>query len=219
VGAGPVYDAEHQVTVRDCGLADSDLRALHAAQAAETSYESGQAGALNSDITGLKQQVATLQATQAAQLSSYSAQVAQSDGLLARVTALWSIPGWTAHITHIVIALLFFTIELLPILVKSLSLLGPKTQYEQAVDDMDDTSLELVRKRNRHVLDAAEQQRQAQLDTSDAMGQDIRDAQLRVFRHHLAAWEAGAAAGNGQGATAQNGQASAGTPNGQGVHP
>lgn len=219
VGAGPVYDAEHQVTVRDCALADNDLTAVQAAHAAENHYEAGQESTLTSAITGLNQMVASLQASQASQLAGYSATVAQSDGLLARVSALWSIPGWTAHITHIVIALLFFTIELLPILVKSLSLLGPKNQYEKAVDEMDDTSLELVRKRNRHVLDAADQQRQAQLDTSDAMGQDIRDAQLRVFKHHLAAWEASAAGGNGQAATARNGQASTATPNGQGVHP
>ena len=219
VGAGPVYDAEHQVTVRDCGLADNDLTALQTAQDAENTYVSSQEGTLNSDISGLNQKIATIQATQAAQLTGYSNQVAQSDGLLARVTALWSIPGVTAHITHIVIALLFFTIELLPILVKSLSLLGPKNQYEQAVDAMDNTSLELLGKRNRHVLEAAEQQRQAQLATSDAMGQDIRDAQLRVFKHHLAAWEAAAAGGNGPGgATNQTGQASTGSPNGQGVH-
>jgi hypothetical protein len=207
VGTGPVYDAEHQHTVRDCGVAAKDFAALQAAQDAKQAYESQQASTLTGEISSLQKTVAGLQATQASTAADYSVAVARSDGLLARISALWAIPGWVAHITHIVITLLFFTIELLPILVKSLSLLGPKNDYEQAIDEIDQTSLELLRKRNRHVLDAAERQRQAQLDTSDEMGQRIRDAQLRVFQRHLADWEAKAGDGDGQGATAdQNGQ-------------
>jgi hypothetical protein len=68
--------------------------------------------------------------------------------------------------------------------------------------------LTLLRKRNRHVLDAAEKQRQAQLDTSDEMGRETRAAQVRVFKLRLADWETKAGtAGNGLGASAaQNGQ-------------
>jgi hypothetical protein len=208
VGTGPVYNAEHQQTVQDCGVATSDSKTLAAGQKDEQTYEAQQQGVLNGDIKSLNKSIAGWRATEASNLAGYRTALAQSDGLLARVSALWAIPGLIAHITHIVIALLFFTIELLPILVKSLSLLGPKNQYEKAIDEIDDTSLTLLRKRNRHVLDAAEQQRKAQLATSDEMGRQIREAQERVFKRHLAAWEARAgASGSGHGATVgQNGQ-------------
>lgn len=201
VGTGPVYDAEHRLTVQDCGVAATDFATLQAAQQDEKNFEAQQAKVLADEIGRLQKTVAGWQATQASEQAVNRAAVAKSDGLLARIAALWAIPGWVAHITHIVIALLFFTIELLPILVKSLSLLGPKNDYEQAIDEIDDTSLELLRKNHRHVLDAAEGQRNAQLDASDELGQHIRDAQLRVFKHHLAAWEASAGNGNGPGVT------------------
>jgi hypothetical protein len=208
VGAGPVYDAEHQITVRDCGIAAADDNTLKADQADEQTYEQNQNVRLKDDVNSQQSSITGWKASQATQLANYKTTVQQSNGLLARVSALWAIPGWVAHITHIVIALLFFTIELLPILVKSLSLLGPRNHYEKAVDELDDTSLTLLRKRNRHVLDAAEKQRQAQLDTSDEMGRETRAAQVRVFKLRLADWETKAGtAGNGLGASAaQNGR-------------
>jgi hypothetical protein len=123
-------------------LAQKKQAALNTAQAAArqqdgTKVAEAQAEA-NRVLPGLRKQRDSLQGALQGDLNTSNNEAAHDTGLLARLVALSHLGeanGW-ARAAHLLVAGLLFMLELLPVAVKSLSILGPPTAYDQ-VDELD----------------------------------------------------------------------------------
>ena len=71
-----------------------------------------------------------------------------------------------------------------------------KNHYEQAIDRIDQTGLDLHNERMDVVLETAKQQKQAQLDAAQALNGQILEAQKQVFQQHLENWVKNATSGS-----------------------
>lgn len=92
----------------------------------------------NRVLPGLRQQRDNLQGAIQGDLNTSSKEAADDTGLLARLVALSHLGednGW-ALAAHLLVAALLFMLELLPVAVKSLSILGPPSAYDQ-IDELD----------------------------------------------------------------------------------
>ena len=174
-GADPVLGAEQQ-TARD--------------KAAVAAYDQQEKAQVQDQANTLTGKINALQQSQAASVASYEKTVAGDDGLLARIEALWALGDAqpTARITHFFVFLIFFIMELLPILMKSFQLFGPKTKYEEVVDSIDATSLTLHNERMDIVTETARTQKAAQMEAARILNKQIIEAQKQVFQAHLAEW-------------------------------
>jgi hypothetical protein len=149
-------------------LVDQKQAALNAQQGAnKTDSDAKLAGAqaeANRVLPGLRKQRDDLQQAIAQQIGNVGTTAAKDDGLLAQLVALDHLGndnGW-ARLAHLLVAGLFFMVELLPVAVKSLTILGPPTLYDQ-INDLDDKRVledaaqnrSLVRRRRKRGEDKA----------------------------------------------------------------
>jgi hypothetical protein len=224
-----VYD--HKATAANAAqaLVQTKQTALTAAQAASrqqdgTKVAEAQAEA-NRVLPGLRQQRDALQVALQGDLSSVNHDAANDTGLLARLVALSHLGdanGW-ARMAHLLVAGLLFMLELLPVAIKSLSILGPPTAYEQ-IDEIDtkeavklagqheyiDKDLEERRKRIvEKVHDEVEDvMREIALEQIEAWKQNVK----QVTAAQLPALPSGSASPNSTGSWPTNGQAPTGGP-------
>jgi hypothetical protein len=149
-------------------LVDVKQQALIAQQTANKKDNDAKLAAAQAEanraLPELRKQRDELQQAIAGQRGSVVSTAAHDNGLLARLVALDHLGkdnGW-ARLAHLLVAGLFFMIELLPVAVKSLTILGPPTLYEQ-INDLDDKRVledaaqnrSLVRRRRKRGEDKA----------------------------------------------------------------
>jgi len=128
--------------------AEARLTAAQAAQdAAEATATTNLATSAQSRLDAATAQLAADQATlasaqteRASEQAAYDSSVDNSAGLLSRLSALFRLGETNAllNVAHIMIALLFICIELLPVIVKTLSNLGVPTAYDRILELRED---------------------------------------------------------------------------------
>jgi hypothetical protein len=91
----------------------------------------------------LRGRITSLQAERDADQATYSTSQAVGDGLLSRIEALDSLTAVRPALAtaHFFLFLLFMTLELLPVIVKMLQLMGPPSAYEQMVQELEDDAM------------------------------------------------------------------------------
>ncbi|SDZ15494.1 DUF4407 domain-containing protein [Herbiconiux ginsengi] len=128
--------------------AEARLDAAKAAeQTAETAAQANLQTSAQSRLDAAKEQLADDKASlakaqdeRATEQAAYDSAVDNSAGLLSRLEALFRLgeANPLLNVAHIMIALLFICIELLPVIVKVLSNLGVPTAYDRLVDVRED---------------------------------------------------------------------------------
>jgi hypothetical protein len=153
-GAGPRADSLKQTA----DLAQQDMNASAAVlqqkqnvlTVAQADNKTANDGKLAQDQAEANRQLPGKRATrdrleaELGALTSSDSRVVQDTGLLARIDALGRLgdKSTSAFLAHLAVAGLLFMIELLPVMVKALSILGPPTVYDKLSDLNDKTSLE-----------------------------------------------------------------------------
>lgn len=146
-GEGPEYRekrdrADRLKAERDALTAQLAAATTAARQRISTGSVQAQ-GAAKVELQRIQQELETRRTERTFESDKARAAEIQNDGLLARIEALDRISTgrplmWVAHLTLI---LLFVCIELLPVLVKIMSVTGPKSLYEQLVEKRDEDAL------------------------------------------------------------------------------
>jgi Domain of unknown function (DUF4407) len=136
--AGAEADAQQAVAAARRTLDDANARA---ATANTTSVQEAQDQARR-ELPGALKERDQLNATLAQEAAKDNSIESGSTGLLARIQALNTLSGRdsSAFWAHWAVAALLFMIELLPVLVKFLTTLGPPSLYDRISDLEDDTS-------------------------------------------------------------------------------
>ena len=133
----------------------------------------------------LRQRRDELQEAQDLALDTGTGAFQRNDGILAQIVALNDLAeGDTeATITHVSVALLFFMIELLPVIVKLMTGIGPPSLYDR-VRDMDDSRLvEAARVKQRRLTatqDEDERRQAAETTKTRAIEDDMRDRERNL---------------------------------------
>jgi Domain of unknown function (DUF4407) len=138
----------------------------------------------NQQLLGKRERRAELEAQLAALTDSDASIQAQNTGLLARVEALDRLgdESAAARTAHLSVAGLLFMVELLPVLVKSLSLMGPPSQYDRISDLTDRRAVDNAARRR-----GGDRRRQRR---EDAIEDDMIDREVALGRKanaHVAA--------------------------------
>lgn len=161
---------------KDQAAASSDSAASVAARKAAAAAQ----------LPKLEQQLATAQADKTALLAKENAAVAASTGVAARMEALWKL-GLTypeVAILHIAIVLLAMGIETVPILTKTISLLGKESLSERLTRIRDDDLAE------RHRIEA-ERGRQLDEELFEAQRGIALEEHEALYRDLYRAWADG----------------------------
>jgi hypothetical protein len=143
-GDGPVTASKQTALDQAAARLDAAKAAEQAAaDAASTNLQAGAQSRLDAAKAQLAADQATLataQSQRADEQAAYSSAVDNSAGLLSRLSALFRLGEANAllNVAHIMIALLFVCIELLPVIVKVLANLGGPTAYDRLVDVRED---------------------------------------------------------------------------------
>jgi uncharacterized coiled-coil protein SlyX len=177
-------DTARTTAQQNLGSAQND--AVAAAKADKTTLQT-RLDALNKKLDATKQ--------------AHDAQTKKDDGLLARLEALdqLSADRPTLQVAHLTLFLLFLSIELLPVLMKLLQVLGPETAYDKRAAENDDHYAEQARNDRdadlevqRSRLDARIASEQVRIahgkDATDAVNDEIIETQREVMRQVLEAW-------------------------------
>ncbi|WP_309229801.1 MULTISPECIES: DUF4407 domain-containing protein [unclassified Blastococcus] len=122
--------------------AKSDLDAAVAAVSAGAARSMTQAAA---DLETDRAELARLTEQQTALQAAFDATNADNTGILIRLQALSALSdsNTTMAIAHYMLALLFISVELLPVLMKMLLNVGPRSTYDRLSDLRDDGDLEI----------------------------------------------------------------------------
>ncbi len=173
----------------------------------------------NRVLPGLRQQRDTLQGAIQNDLKTSSEKAADNTGLLARLVALSHLGdenGW-ARMAHLLVAALLFMLELLPVAVKSLSILGPPSAYDQ-IDEIDTKEVVKAAGRQEYIDRDLEKRKkriaEAVHDEVEQVMRDLATDQVKAWKQKVQQMSAapptgsanGYAAGNGNGAWPSNGQ-------------
>jgi hypothetical protein len=118
----------------------AEQTAKTAAEATLESSAQSRLDAATSQLADDKATLATAKDQRATEQAAYESAVDNSAGLLSRLSALFRLgeANPLLNVAHIMIALLFICIELLPVIVKVLSNLGVPTAYDRLVDVRED---------------------------------------------------------------------------------
>jgi hypothetical protein len=141
----------------------------------------------NRVLPGLRQQRDTLQATIQNDLDTSSKEAADNTGLLARLVALAHLGdenGW-AKLAHLLVAALFFMIELLPVAIKSLSILGPPSAYDQ-IDELDTKEVVKAAGRQEYIDKDLERRKKRIAET---VHDEVEAVMLELATDQVKAWK------------------------------
>lgn len=202
-GSGPLYQAlkqEYATAMAQTRHAAANLAraqkslddAREAAIAANTEAVKNAQDQANSMLPGLRAKAAELQARVDERRAAGSTTMDDNVGLLSRIGALSDLGSnnFSERLSHLAVAGLFFMIELLPILVKVMSLFGPKSVYER-MREMEDGALldraKVQRNESRRRLEVETRKRR---DIEDDMRTRERDLGLKANVHVAGQMEA-----------------------------
>ncbi|GAB3171943.1 uncharacterized protein DUF4407 [Micromonospora palomenae] len=194
-GAGIAYDEKLRIQAEARRTRDEVLRRLDTArataQAAQQTAQSEAAAAARGRLEQNQKRLAALKAQLDADKKAHEADSKKDTGLLARLEALdeLSADRPTLRTAHITLFLLFLALELLPVLMKVLQLVGPETDYDKVTREHSDHLLQLDRERRAMELKAEQDRLQRTADAAIASNQVVVDAQTMVMTKVLAAWQ------------------------------
>ena len=203
VGNGPLATADKaawEATVANYDSLNSQLTTAKNNLAAATAVEKKTESAASQEVTRLTNERNTLQATINAQISADNRANDQDNGLLEQVHALFAASAADPALawTHWIVTALFFIIEILPVTVKSLLLLGEETPYEKIVKKRGEAAVEQAERMIKAeekatdiralamleiaqlVADAERDARKAALDSDLAIARDKEQARLNI---------------------------------------
>ncbi|ANJ28157.1 DUF4407 domain-containing protein [Agromyces aureus] len=186
VGDGPITQSKK--LDRDGKLAALDAAKAAEAEAkaqAEARIETGSVAAIAQAEQTLAADSADLERLTAArdlEAARYDAAADQSTGMLARLDALWRIGerNGVLGFAHLMIALLFVCIELMPVLTKTLQNLMAPTAYDEVARITDDTIVAAERERAGERLRAARDESAPRLDVAEYRAGLRRESGRRV---------------------------------------
>ncbi|QXG76753.1 DUF4407 domain-containing protein [Modestobacter sp. L9-4] len=184
---GAAAAADAQADVRDAAKAELDAadRALQQARdAAETDAVSAGARNVAMAQTDLATHTAELQRLTTAKVgeqAAFDAQNAQSDGLLARIEAMDRLAQDrpAAGTAHLLLFLLFLSVELLPVLMKVMLNFSDPTAYDrlEVLRDEEDVAAEEIRRNGRQRAQQARADLVVAAET-DRMAREILDREI-----------------------------------------
>ncbi|WP_440710642.1 DUF4407 domain-containing protein [Herbiconiux sp. YIM B11900] len=180
---------------------EAEAAALTAAQSnLETSAQS-RLDAATEQLAADKDTLAKAQDARDTEQAAYDSAVDNSAGLLSRLEALFRLGEANAllNVAHIMIALLFICIELLPVIVKVLSNLGVPTAYDRMVDVREDGEVSggaiWASERARAIeveagvqVSVAEDRAERQLAFGKRVNQAVLEQQESVIERALQVW-------------------------------
>ncbi|MCZ2826716.1 MULTISPECIES: DUF4407 domain-containing protein [unclassified Modestobacter] len=191
-GQGAAYFAAaaaagQQAAVRETAKAELDA-AEAALQQTRTTAEEDAVGAAARSVALAKAALVTDQAelsrltgARLAEQAAFEAENSQSDGILARLEAIdrLSEERPMAHLAHVMLFLLFLSVEILPVLMKTLMNFAPPTAYDRLLKVRDDEEVEAEEIRR----DGRQRAQQARADLivaaeTDRMAREILDREL-----------------------------------------
>ncbi|MGI9822274.1 DUF4407 domain-containing protein [Agromyces sp. Marseille-Q5079] len=186
VGDGPITQSKK--LDRDGKLAALDAAKAAEAEAkaqAEARIEAGSAEAVEQAGQALaadSERLDRLTAARDLEAARYDAAADQSTGMLARLDALWRIGERNGMLAtaHLMIALLFVCIELMPVLTKTLQNLMAPTAYDEVAQITDETIVAADRERAAERLRAAREESAPRLDVAEYRAGLRRESGRRV---------------------------------------
>ena len=147
VGRGPSYqeklDKKNRLEAERNALRNQLAEAENAARQRVQSGNDRSVAAATIELERIQDELNTRRNERTFEVEKARAAEIQNDGLLARIEALDRLSAgrptmWLAHLTLI---LMFVCIELLPVLVKLMSVTGPKSPYELVAERRDDDAV------------------------------------------------------------------------------
>ncbi|MBB2943461.1 hypothetical protein FB565_003174 [Actinoplanes lutulentus] len=195
--AGPGIAFDEKVQIRDDRKTERDDAAQQlkdAREAARSNLSTAQDTAITAARSRLDANQATLttltERLEAAK-RAHAAQSEQDDGLLARLEALdrLSADRPTLQLAHVMLFLLFLCLELLPVMMKLLQVLGPETQYDRKAKEVDDKHARTAAERWDVEREIEQDRLQLIKDASKIGNQKVVEAQSQVMQRVLDAWE------------------------------
>jgi hypothetical protein len=173
-GAGPIADAKHQTYLQDLSTYNSLNTQLQTAEqnqgAAEKDLKQAQGSTLadnqkvaTEQLPGLQKQYANLEQQIHAQEKQNQDAVNGNSGILAQLSALSAAGShnFTLFLAQLIVTLLFFLVELLPVAVKFLLNVGPPSAYEKVVKLEDEKVVDKAR------LDRLAERRKAERESDE----------------------------------------------------
>ncbi|MCW2508189.1 MAG: conserved rane protein of unknown function [Modestobacter sp.] len=188
-GPGDAYQSAAAAAATQATVRDAAKDELDGAEAAllDARTTAGQDAASNgarsvalaqADLTNDQAELARLTDARTAEQAAFQAQNSQADGLLARLEAMDRLAADrpAAGTAHLMLFLLFLSVELLPVLMKVLLNFGEPTAYEQLEKMRDEEDVEAERIRR----DGRQRAQQARADLvvaaeTDRMAREILD--------------------------------------------
>jgi hypothetical protein len=203
VGNGPLAKADHEAYENDVAAyssLNSELTTAKNNLAADTSAAGDSESTARQQVTKLTNEVNALRTTIAAGIANDNSKNTQDTGLLEQIHALFTASATDSALAwaHWIVTALFFVIEILPVTIKCLLLLGGETPYEKIVQQRGDAAvaqtgvtldaeMDVVRIRAQSMRDIAVLQAQADRDVREAalqsdlaIAQDKEQARQRV---------------------------------------
>ncbi|WP_433825898.1 DUF4407 domain-containing protein [Actinoplanes sp. CA-015351] len=195
--AGPGIAFDEKVQIRDDRKAERDDAAQQlkdARAAAASNLSSAQDTAIataRSRLDANRAALTELNERSEAAKRAHAAQSEQDDGLLARLEALdrLSADRPTLQLAHIMLFLLFLCLELLPVLMKLLQVLGPETPYDRKAKEVDDRHARTAAERWDVEREIEQDRLQLIKDAAKIGNQKVVEAQSQVMQRVLVAWE------------------------------
>ena len=191
-GPGDAYQSAAAAAATQGSVRDGAKSELDAAEAAlvDARTAAGQDAASNgarsvamaqTDLTRNQATLATLTTARSAELAAFDAQNSQADGLLARLEAMDRLAADrpAAGTAHLMLFLLFLSVELLPVLMKTLLNFGEPNAYEvlEKLRDEEDVEAEKIRRDGRQRAVQARADLVVAAET-DRMAREILDREI-----------------------------------------
>ena len=144
-GTGEAYIQARAAADAHTGVVDAAKDELEAATAAISAGASRSMQQATADLETDQAELARLTEQQTALQASFDETNADNTGILIRLQALSALSdsNATMAIAHYMLALLFISVELLPVLMKMLLNFGPRSTYDRLSDIRDDGDLEI----------------------------------------------------------------------------
>ncbi len=144
-GTGQAYLEARAAADAHAGVVDTAKDELDAAAAAITAGASRSMQQATADLETDRAELARLTEQQTALQVAFDETNADNTGILIRLQALSALSesNTTMAIAHYMLALLFISVELLPVLMKMLLNFGPRSTYDRLSDIRDDGDLEV----------------------------------------------------------------------------
>jgi hypothetical protein len=167
-GVGAASRAKQDAAVAAKAQYDQAKAELQRAIDGATTASSGKATTASDQIAGVQKQIDDLTARQNAERAGYSDSQDVSGGLLSRLEALDDLRANrpTLGLAQFMLFLLFMTLELLPVIVKLLQVVGPESVYETMIREMETDALGQAALQRARDRERADLENERQLDLS-----------------------------------------------------